>query len=282
MPEIQTTPEGRACLNVGCGDAYFSEWTNCDLLPGRQVVGHDLREPLPWGAAVFDAVYSSHVLEHLPPTEGRELLAEQLRVLKPGGVCRVVVPDLEGVCRLYLRRLENASATRDEDSLRRYRWAVVELLDQMVREETGGELRQLLNHGQEDDMQARERFGDAYRGPKGEPVTLESSRSDAKDAPMELEADFGAKMARRWAKWKLKLTTGDGQDPRRSGEVHRWMYDRLSLTQLLEEVGFGDCAVKCFDESAIPDWDKYNLDVSRHGNFPRKPDSLYVEGCKPG
>ena len=281
MPEIQTTPEGRACLNVGCGGAYFSEWTNCDLLPGRQVVGHDLREPLPWGAAVFDAVYSSHVLEHLPPTEGRELLAEQLRVLKPGGVCRVVVPDLEGICRLYLQHLETASEACAEDSLRRYRWAVVELLDQMVREEAGGELRQLLNCGDVDESQARERFGDACRGTKGEPVTLESSRSDAKDAPMELEADFGAKMARRWAKWKLKLTTGDGQDPRRSGEVHRWMYDRLSLTQLLEEVGFEDCAVKCFDESAIPDWDKYNLDVSRHGNFPRKPDSLYVEGRKP-
>ena len=85
MPGIRKTPEGKACLNVGCGGAYFSEWTNCDLLPGRQVVGHDLREPLPWGAAMFDAVYSSHVLEHLPPAEGRELLAEQLRVLKPGG-----------------------------------------------------------------------------------------------------------------------------------------------------------------------------------------------------
>ena len=267
---------------MGCGGAYFSEWTNCDLLPGRQVVGHDLREPLPWGAAVFDAVYSSHVLEHLPPAEGRELLAEQLRVLKPGGVCRVVVPDLEGICRLYLQHLETASAARDEDSLRRYRWAVVELLDQMVREETGGELRQLLNRGDVDEAQARERFGDAYRGPKGEPVTLESSRSDAKDAPMELEADFGAKMARRWAKWKLKLTTGDGQDPRRSGEVHRWMHDRLSLTRLLEGVGFEGCAVKRFDESAIPNWDKYNLDVSRHGNYPRKPDSLYIEGCKPG
>ena len=281
MPEIQTTPEGNACLNVGCGGVYFPEWTNCDLLPGRQVVGHDLREPLPWGSAVFDAVYSSHVLEHLPLKAGRVLLAEQFRVLKLGGVCRVVVPDLEGICRLYLQHLEIAYEVRDEDSMRRYRLAVAELLDQMVREETGGELRQLLHRGDVGGAQGRERFGDAYRGPKGEPVTLESSRADAKDSPMELEVDFGAKMARRWAKWKLKLTTGDGQDPRRSGEVHRWMYDRLSLTQQLEEVGFEDCAVKSFDESAIPDWGKYNLDVSRHGNFPRKPDSLYVEGCKP-
>ena len=281
MPDIRTTPEGNACLNVGCGSAYFLEWNNCDLLPGRQVVGHDLRESLPWGTAVFDAVYSSHVLEDFSPELGRVLIAEQFRVLKPGGVCRVVVPDLEGICRLYLQHLETACEVSDEDSMCRYRWAVVELIDQMVREETGGELRQLLNRGEEDEEQARERFGDVYRGYKGEPVTLESSRADAKDVPIGLESDFREKMARRWAKWKQKLSTGDGQDPRRSGEVHRWMYDRLSLTRLLVEVGFKDCAVKCFDESSIPDWDKYNLDVSRHGNFPRKPDSLYVEGRKP-
>ncbi len=281
MREIISTPEGTVCLNVGCGSAYFSEWTNCDLLPGRQVVGHDLREPLPWGAETFDAVYSSHVLEHLAPAAGRELLVEQYRVLKPGGVCRVVVPDLEGICRLYLKHLEAACETPNEESMRRYRWAVVELLDQMVREETGGELRQLLNRGEEDEAQARERFGDAYRGTRGDPVTLDSTRSDAKGAPMELESDFGAQLARRWAKWKLKWTTGDGRDPRRSGEVHRWMYDRLSLTRLLGEVGFEGCAVMQFDESAIPNWDKYNLDLSRHGNFPRKPDSLYVEGRKP-
>ena len=27
---------------------------------------------------------------------------------------------------------------------------------------------------------------------------------------------------------------------RRSGEVHRWMYDRLSLRRLLEQTGFGE------------------------------------------
>jgi len=281
MPEVRTTPERRACLNEGCGSVYFSEWNNCDLLPERQVVRHDLREPLPWSAEVFDAVYSSHVLEHLTPTAGRELLAEQFRVLKPGGVCRVVVPDLEGICRQYLQELEGAWERRDDTALRRYRWAVLELLDQMVREETGGELRRLLNSGDFDEIQARERFGDAYLDPKGEPATLKSSRSDSKDVSVDQEANFGAKMVRRWAKWKLKLASGAGHDPRRSGEVHRWMYDRLSLTRLLEEVGFEGCQVKRFDESAVPNWDKYNLDISRYGNFPRKPDSLYVEGRRP-
>jgi len=110
---------------------------------------------------------------------------------------------------------------------------------------------------------------------------LENSRTDAKNSPVALETDWGAKMARRWTKWKLKWATDGGRDPRKSGEVHRWMYDRVSLVLLLEEVGFSQCEVMTFDQSSIPNWDKYNLDISRHGPFPRKPDSLFVEGIKP-
>jgi len=45
----------------------------------------------------FDAVYCSHALEHLYPHEVPKALSEFYRVLKPGGVCIVLVPDLEGV-----------------------------------------------------------------------------------------------------------------------------------------------------------------------------------------
>ncbi len=279
--DVIRTPEGKACLNVGCGAAYFPEWTNCDLLPGRQVVGHDLRDSLPWRDGTFDAVYSSHVLEHLTEDVGRRQLTEQFRVLKSGGVCRVVVPDLEGLCLEYLKALDGAAQNQDADAMRRYRWAVIELLDQMVREESGGALRKLLNSGDYDKTQVRARFGDAFRGAEGEPLTLENSRTDAKNSPVALETDWVAKMARRWKKWKLKWVTDGGRDPRKSGEAHRWMYDRVSLVQLLEVVGFSQCEVTTFDRSSIPNWEKYNLDASRHGPFPRKPDSLFVEGIKP-
>jgi len=45
----------------------------------------------------FDVVYSSHTLEHLYPDEVRVAMAEQFRVLKPGGVALAFVPDLEGI-----------------------------------------------------------------------------------------------------------------------------------------------------------------------------------------
>jgi SAM-dependent methyltransferase len=45
----------------------------------------------------FDVVYCSHALEHLYPHEVPKALSEFYRVLKPGGVCIILVPDLEGV-----------------------------------------------------------------------------------------------------------------------------------------------------------------------------------------
>ena len=274
--KAKKTPEGLMFLNVGCGDLYFPEWNNCDLLPKRSVVAHDLNNRLPWGEGLFDAVYSSHALEHLTPKAARNLIKDMLRVLKYGGVCRIVVPDLEGICRLYLQYLEEAIDIGNLGAWHRYQWMLMELLDQMSREDSGGELRRTQARGEYDKVLARARFGDAYPGAPRLPVTLSGTRTDVSAEP--LPESLSGKLCRKLAKWKLKLRGGD---PRKTGESHRWMYDRLSLPRLMEECGLEDCAVKGFDESNIPHWDKYNLDISRHGEFPRKPDSLYVEGRVP-
>ncbi len=61
---------------------------------------HDLRKTFPWKDGTFEAVYASHTLEHVHLNEARRVLKECFRVLKPGGVCRMVVPDLEYQVRL--------------------------------------------------------------------------------------------------------------------------------------------------------------------------------------
>lgn len=45
----------------------------------------------------FDALYTSHALEHLYPHQVGVALGEFLRVLKPGGAAVIVVPNLDGV-----------------------------------------------------------------------------------------------------------------------------------------------------------------------------------------
>lgn len=61
----------------------------------------DLTKPLPLDPCSVEAVFSSHVMEHLFADEVDRLVGELARVMVPGGVCRVVVPDLEEVVALY-------------------------------------------------------------------------------------------------------------------------------------------------------------------------------------
>ena len=61
----------------------------------------DLTRPLPYASGRVAAVFSSHVFEHLFFDEVERLIGEIYRVLVPGGVCRVVVPDLEKIIQLY-------------------------------------------------------------------------------------------------------------------------------------------------------------------------------------
>ena len=69
----------------------------------------DITKNLHYPDIHFDACYSSHVLEHLTKEESQQLLTECHRILKPQGVIRVVVPDLEAIVREYLRILEEIS-----------------------------------------------------------------------------------------------------------------------------------------------------------------------------
>jgi hypothetical protein len=66
---------------------------------------------------------------------------------------------------------------------------------------------------------------------------------------------------------------------RLSGEVHHWMYDRFSLKELMENVGFSEIRVMRPGESRIPGWGEFLLEIGPDGSV-HKPDSLIVEGIK--
>src|SRR5690606_18378616 len=79
---------------------------------GKNIVVHDLSKGIPYEDNSVDAVYHSHTLEHIDrnlddPANGPGLLftKECRRVLKPGGVLRIVVPDLERRCLAYVESL---------------------------------------------------------------------------------------------------------------------------------------------------------------------------------
>jgi SAM-dependent methyltransferase len=82
-------------VNIGCGSEGLDGWVNIDCLPERGVtLVRDCRVTLPLPSASARAVFTEHFLEHLDYyEEAPRFLAECRRVLSPGGILRVIVPD---------------------------------------------------------------------------------------------------------------------------------------------------------------------------------------------
>lgn len=82
-------------LHLGCGSKVKEGWVNVDMRSSADV-RLDLSRRLPFGSGSVAIVYSEHFLEHIDyPESAYRFLAECFRVLKPGGVFSVGVPDTE-------------------------------------------------------------------------------------------------------------------------------------------------------------------------------------------
>jgi SAM-dependent methyltransferase len=270
-------------LNVGCGGAYHREWVNIDLVAhSPEVIAHDLSQGLPFAEAAFDVCYSSHVLEHLRKEEADFFLREQKRVLKPGGLLRVVVPDLEAICRNYLSSLDELVAGNRTREFA-YDFSLLEMYDQTTRERSGGELLQLWT----DPNLSRDQVGYiAERHGREAELAIEAlrGRGNGTTAQPSLCDRFG-RGRRRLAEITVRLLLGRGSVRalqeglfRNSGEIHRVMYDRFSLHRLLASHGFAEIRRCRADESRIPDFNRYELDFQK--GVARKPDSLFMEARK--
>jgi SAM-dependent methyltransferase len=250
---IKTLADGSAMLNLACGTRMHWGWNNLDfspyallarnqwlrgamkaaglLSPERQerlrridptIIRWDLRKGIPFGENSFDVVYHSHFLEHIDLRFAPGLLKECHRVLKPGGVLRVVLPDLEFLVKQYQAAIQAMDADRP-GALKFHRQSVADLFDQMVRRETTGTREQ-----------------------------------------------------KRWVKWIEQKFRGGAAD---TGELHRWMYDRHSLGQLLSQTGFRNVQHRSASTSLIRGWAEFELDTNLDGSV-YKPESLFMEGVK--
>ena len=150
-------------FNLGCGTRTSPHCTNVDWTPyarvaqrpwlvplvapllGRtrgarlrsmsgRVVAHDLRRGVPAPDASVDAVYLSHVVEHIDRDAVQGLLVEVLRVLRPGGTVRIVVPDLHALALHYLE--SRATATEGRRSASAHEDTVAAMLEQSVRRDS--------------------------------------------------------------------------------------------------------------------------------------------------
>lgn len=99
-------PQQQTKLNVGCGTDYKDGWVNIDNNSDNNIekldLSHDLRNPLPFNDDTVDFIFNEHFVEHLTVEESKIAIKDMMRVLKPGGVLRIAMPDLELAVKAYL------------------------------------------------------------------------------------------------------------------------------------------------------------------------------------
>ncbi|GCL34209.1 glycosyl transferase group 1 [Planktothrix agardhii CCAP 1459/11A] len=98
-------------LELGASEKRMEGWTTVDLDP-RSDLCLDLSKPLPFQDNCLEEIYSSHLLEHFYyPNPMVNLLSECYRVLKPGGVFKVAVPN----ARIYIEAYEKPESFEAEE-----------------------------------------------------------------------------------------------------------------------------------------------------------------------
>jgi predicted SAM-dependent methyltransferase len=101
-PCLPQNPEGKVYLNIGSGHVTHPSFINVDALVARHI--HFIRpvdDLRPFPDDSVDLAYVSHCLEHFGHSKVNEVLAEWRRILKPGGVLRIGVPDFDQLIALY-------------------------------------------------------------------------------------------------------------------------------------------------------------------------------------
>jgi len=90
-------------INLGCGERPLPGFLNVDIrdIPGIEYPNIDVKNLSCFPDNHADYLYACHVLEHLPRTATFRALCEWNRVLKPGGMLRIAVPDWDAMVAYY-------------------------------------------------------------------------------------------------------------------------------------------------------------------------------------
>ena len=92
-------------LHIGCGKKYLPGYTHIDVIDYEHVdfVCDARRLPMIMNGTVSE-IYACHILEHVERNEVGNVLQEWNRVLRPGGMLRIAVPDFEAIVEEYVEK----------------------------------------------------------------------------------------------------------------------------------------------------------------------------------
>jgi hypothetical protein len=210
-------------------------------------------------------------------------------VLKPNGVLRIAIPDLERIAKKYLLFLEQGISNPNDEIIRaNYEWMKIEMYDQTVRNVSGGNMKKYIQQ----DVIINEDFVIQRIGQQGR--AMRNNFLNAKNNHVPLQSSSKTRVPNIFSRIinkvkkiaKNKVINILDINPehiaigvfRLGGEIHQWMYDRYSLKSILTNKGGLNIEVRNAFSSYVNNWADYNIDGK--DNVVRKPDSLFIECIK--
>lgn len=268
-------------VNLGCGPVFVDspDWLNLDFSPFSPSVRQaNLLDRLPLMDESASLVYSSHFLEHVPYGLVPGLLRECLRVLHPGGVVRLVLPDLENMVREYLaQRLANAHDKAD--------FIVLELIDQCVRRDSGGELGRFYRQTAAIANNGADSMINYIRDRTGEDLFASTVAAKGGRDLHSAIVTLRGRIERAWIRLCLRALPAAFRTQNVSlaavGERHHWLWDFHQITLALESAGFVEVKRYAADASGVSNFPLHPLDIDTDGRPRKGAESMYVEARKP-
>jgi predicted SAM-dependent methyltransferase len=107
IKNLEPGSDRRIRLHLGSGSAIIPDFINVDMLsmPGV-ALRCDLSKTLPFKDESAHECYLCHVLEHFATNQVPKTLKELSRIMKPGAILRVCVPDLDIIFKTYVNKIE--------------------------------------------------------------------------------------------------------------------------------------------------------------------------------
>jgi predicted SAM-dependent methyltransferase len=262
-------------LNIACGDYFVLDdsWCNIDFAPKSKAIKQgDILSGLPYEDSTFDMVYSSHFIEHISKKDVVNFLIDCRRVLKPGGLIRLVLPNFENIAREYINNIEKGELLFSE-------FNVIEMIDQCVRTESGGEMVKWFRQSQNSLLQnyIKKRTGHNFNSSgKKSNLILKIRNISLKKVILKIQMVYSRVLITFLPNWFVSNHISKAV----TGEKHLWMYDFNSLSNLLQNAQFVSIIETDAHSSSNSLFPVYPLDIDSNKNPRKGQQSMYIEARK--
>ncbi|MCZ2207368.1 methyltransferase domain-containing protein [Cylindrospermopsis raciborskii] len=274
-------------VNLACGGVYVTsnDWINLDYASSDVHVRQaNLLETLPFDSNSISLVYSSHFLEHIPLAQVPSFLKECYRILKPGGIIRLVLPDFEEMCHEYISQLHQGDYTKA-------RLCIIDIIDQCVRLNSGGQLAKVYEEYSKIPSNNKDIIEYIYSR-SGQCLPIATSKpynfrelSLLFRKPRLILRKIASHLNLMWIRIVVSLLPKAFRQQNISfsgiGERHQWLWDFISTKKILEEVGFDAVSRFSFNTSQVCGFPFEPLDVNPDGRPRKGKQSMYLEATKP-